>query len=396
MTDKLIMPKGDGQLLPCIYSLKIYYKLRYSWVSNEEFKKDIAKLLSLPADSDGPFLIKKSEAARYFGLIEYDFRSRKGKITERGVKFYEASQINNKPLMIDLIMESINQDSFGRNNSATKTSNSDIDPPKLVLKAAYDIPKLNKNEIAYLLYSMHDRKDSYKNTSDKILANRGNNWSLDIPSNLYNKYTDLKFRVFFQNVGIIEDNSRYIEISDYIFENFTQEIEKISVYNTDSATLLGMERVDDDNIENEILQKIPIYEEEKLQTKNNRKPFLDSSTRENTRYSTDYRLSKTALANASFMCEFDNTHKTFKTKYNINYMEAHHLFPMKEQKNYLDINFDRTENIVSLCPVCHRAIHYSEVHHRNKIIQHIFQKRKTLLENVGIKFDNDILIEMYN
>ena len=142
---------------------------------------------------------------------------------------------------------------------------------------------------------------------------------------------------------------------------YSQDIEIISVYNTESATILGMEKIEDSNIENEIIQKIPVYEKEKLLEKNNRVPFLNDLQRKNNRYSTDYRLSKTALANASFLCEIDNTHKTFKTKYKIDYAEAHHLIPMKEQKNYLNVNIDRTENIICLCPTCHKAIHYAEV-----------------------------------
>jgi len=396
MKNKLIMPKGDGQINPCIKSLKIYHEAKTLWVSNEKFKMKIAEALDLPIDSDGPFLIKKSEIARYFGLIEYNFVKREARITERGVHFYEAYLNNNKYLMIEIIIQSIKEDTFGRNNSASEGSDSDIDPPKLLLRAAYDLPSLNKDEVAYLLYSMHDKKDSYKNTIDKILDNRINNWVSGIPTDLYNKYTDLKFKVFFQNIGILEDNSHFAEISDYVYERYSQDIETISVYNTESATILGMEKIEDSNIENEIIQKIPVYEKEKLLEKNNRVPFLNDLQRKNNRYSTDYRLSKTALANASFLCEIDNTHKTFKTKYKIDYAEAHHLIPMKEQKNYLNVNIDRTENIICLCPTCHKAIHYAEVSYRNEKIMKMFNKRKELLKNVGINFDDDALIKMYN
>jgi hypothetical protein len=396
MTNKLIMPKGDGQINPCVKSLKIYNGARDHWVSNEEFKMKIAEALDLPIDSDGPFLIKKSEIARYFGLIENNFNKREARITERGVRFYDAYLNNKKDLTIDIIMESIKNDTFGRNNSASESSDSDIDPPKLLLRAAYDLPELSKDEAAYILYSMHDKNDSYKNTIDKILDNRRNDWVTGIPTELYNKYTDLKFKVFFQNIGILEDNSRFAEISDYMYERYSQDIQTISVYNADPATIFGMEKIEDSNIENEIIQKIPIYDNKKVSEKNNRAPFLNDLQRKNNRYSTDYRLSKTALANASFLCEIDNTHKTFKTKYKIDYAEAHHLIPMKEQKNYLNINIDRTENIICLCPTCHKAIHYAEVSYRNEKIIKMFNKRKELLKSVGINFDDDVLIRMYN
>ena len=395
MTNKLIMPKGDGQIKPFIESLKIYHEAMRDWVSNKKFKSKIANALGVPIDSDGPFLIKKSEIARYFGLIEYIFTKREARITERGMRFYEALLRNNKNLMIEIIMESIKGDTFGRNNSASKGSNSNIDPPKLLLRAAYDLPSLNKDEVAYLLYSMHDKNNSYKNTIDKILDNRKNNWVSGIPIDLYNKYTDLKFRVFFKNIGILENNSHFAKISDYIFEKHTQDIEMISVYNTDDATITGMEKVEEEEIENEILKKIPIYEKEKLKERNNRTPFLDSSQRNNYRYSTDYRISKTALSNALFKCEVDSSHKTFKTKYKIDYAEAHHLIPMKEQKNYPNINIDRTENIICLCPTCHRAIHYAENLYKNEKLQKIFKDRKKSLVSAGINVSDKILLKMY-
>lgn len=396
MTNKLIMPKGDGQIKPCIESLKIYYGARRNWVSNKKFKEEIAEALNLPIDSDGPFLIKKSEIARYFGLIEYNFSAKEARITNRGVLFYEAYLKNDYRLMIDFTMQSIREDTFGRENSASKNSDSIIDPPKLLLRAAYDLPNLDKDEVAYLLYSLHDKKDSYKNTIDKILDNRKVNLVSGVPSLLYNKYTDLKFRVFFQNIGILEDNSHFAEITDYVYEKYAQDIEMSSVYNTDHATIAGMEKIEDSEIENEILKKVPIYEMGKLIEKNNRAPYFGNLQKNNSRYSTDYRISKTALSIASFQCEIDSTHKTFKTKYKIDYAEAHHLIPMKEQKNYPTVNIDRTENIICLCPTCHRAMHYAENSYRDERIKKIFNKRKDLLRKIGIDLSDKIIFKMYN
>ena len=80
------MPKGDGTLKALNSSIKIYYEHKdKQWLFNDKFKKLISKEMGFeflkngePA-RDGPFLIKKSEIARYFGLIEYIF-GKKGKI----------------------------------------------------------------------------------------------------------------------------------------------------------------------------------------------------------------------------------------------------------------------------------------------------------------------------
>lgn len=389
------MPKGDGQIKPCVESLKIYNEASGDWVKNEIFKPKIAKALNKPIDSDGPYLIKKSEIAKYFGLVEYSFPNKKGRITKRGVHFYNAYLNEDTQLMIDIIMESIKKDSFGKNNSASKTSKSYIDPPKLLLKAAYEIPNLDKDEIAYLLLSMHNKNATYKNTLNKILYNRKMKWISGIPSKLYNKYTDLKFRVFFQNIGILEDNTHFAEITDYVYEKYSEDIEIISVYNSDDATAEGMEKVEEEEIENEILKKVPVYELGKLIEKNNRKPYLSNAQKNNYRYQTDYRISKTALSKASFKCEIDNNHKTFKTKYKQDYAEAHHLIPMKEQKNYPEINIDRTENIICLCPTCHRAMHYAENSNRKEKLQKIYSERRKSLDKAGINLDYNLFLKMY-
>lgn len=392
---KLIMPKGDGQLKPCVKSLKIYSE-KNDWLDNKEFKIKIAEELGLDINSDGPFLIKKSEIARYFGLIEYDFANKKGRITSRGKKFLKASNDENHKETIELIMESVLNDSFGRNNYAVKNSDSDIDPPKLFLRAAYDLLDLNNNEIASLLLNMHDKGMTYKDSLNYIFDYRNKKMEINIPVGLKNKYSDLKFKVFFEKVGIINKKNNIYNLSDEIYEYFSEDILKLSIYNTENATNIGMEYIDDNSIEEEIIKKVPAYDDEQLRQKNNRTPVLDSRSVKNYRYSTDYRISKTSLHIAENKCELDPTHVTFKTKYQIDYVEAHHLIPMKEQKNYPDNNLDRTENIISLCPTCHKGIHYGDDEYKSDKLKRLFDIRKEKIEHIGLDVTYNLLLKMYN
>jgi len=100
------------------------------------------------AIKDGPFLIKKSEIARYFGLISYDFKKRKGKITKIGISFYEAKDDSEK---IIIIFNSLKNLSFGKNNSAIESGDSIIDPPKLFLKSIYELNYVTKEDFALIL-----------------------------------------------------------------------------------------------------------------------------------------------------------------------------------------------------------------------------------------------------
>ena len=108
----LIMPKGDGTLKAINSSVKIYYDNRdKKWLINDIFKKLITEEMGfefLPNGEparDHPFLIKKSEIARYFGLIEYVFR-KKGRITKTGINYYES---RNEAEKIRIIIQSLNR-----------------------------------------------------------------------------------------------------------------------------------------------------------------------------------------------------------------------------------------------------------------------------------------------
>lgn len=61
---------------------------------------------------------------------------------------------------------------------------------------------------------------------------------------------------------------------------------------------------------------------------------------------------------ASYICEYDNNHVTFLNNYeNKPYIEAHHLIPMATQ-GLFQYNIDFADNIIRLCPNCHRRIYY--------------------------------------
>lgn len=81
---------------------------------------------------------------------------------------------------------------------------------------------------------------------------------------------------------------------------------------------------------------------------------LDGKTA-NERYKRDARLIQDAKVRDKFTCQIDKTHETFISK-GVNYVEGHHVVPMFQQKNYI-LNLDDVDNILSLCPTCHREIH---------------------------------------
>lgn len=109
----------------------------------------------------------------------------------------------------------------------------------------------------------------------------------------------------------------------------------------------------------------------------------------------DPDIAYTALVAANFQCENDATHKTFLSgRTNENFVEAHHLVPMQFQEIY-ENSIDVPENIISLCPNCHRAFHNSESRHKIVLITKFLSARQSSLEKRGIVLTADQLIEYY-
>ena len=75
------------------------------------------------------------------------------------------------------------------------------------------------------------------------------------------------------------------------------------------------------------------------------------------------------------------------------YTEPHHLVPLSASNDFPNINLDREPNIVSLCSNCHNLLHYGA--DNEEILRLLFERRKTLLEAIGIKISFDQLKKYY-
>ena len=99
------------------------------------------------------------------------------------------------------------------------------------------------------------------------------------------------------------------------------------------------------------------------------------------------------LISADYKCEIDNYHETFiAEKTRKPYMESHHAIPMKQQPHF-ENSLDIYANLVCLCPICHRRIHYGIKSDRQDMIRTIYQKRSNRLANSGIILSQAEFIE---
>ena len=106
-----------------------------------------------------------------------------------------------------------------------------------------------------------------------------------------------------------------------------------------------------------------------------------------------------AIANSMYRCQFDEGHETFISKRTkMPYMEAHHLIPVS-QAQYIwkkkHANVDCIENIVSLCPICHRAIHHGEFDTKLCILRKLYDLKYSDLTRAGLDIDFETLLKFY-
>lgn len=114
------------------------------------------------------------------------------------------------------------------------------------------------------------------------------------------------------------------------------------------------------------------------------------------RYPRNAKEAAKSLLREEFMCEVDPNHETFISKSTEHpYVEAHHFVGIAQYERFPEVDLDRTANIVSLCPTCHRKIHHGVDEVRLPMIEKLFEKIKGRLEKVGIEVTMTQLKEFY-
>ena len=115
-----------------------------------------------------------------------------------------------------------------------------------------------------------------------------------------------------------------------------------------------------------------------------------------TKFKRNLKVSAFALQEARFSCEIDSSHRTFTAKSSRkNYVEAHHLIPLSHQSEF-DSNLDIPENIVSLCPNCHKLVHFGVFSEKKNLLLNLFKKRKDQLKKHNIDLSEAEFLSFYD
>ncbi|EFM09529.1 conserved hypothetical protein [Paenibacillus curdlanolyticus YK9] len=112
------------------------------------------------------------------------------------------------------------------------------------------------------------------------------------------------------------------------------------------------------------------------------------------RYPRKASVALEALEKARYCCEVDPTHKTFIGVSGKPFMECHHLIPISLQGRF-SVSLDICENIVSLCPTCHRLLHYSSEPSKLEVLGRLWDSRRDGLEKRGVLLERENFLQIY-
>ena len=250
--EKIVMPKNSALLDEIKAVLKIYYEAG-DWLSNDIYIIQLKELIG--DDQYSSSYTKKSQMTSYFGFTEWQDISNAHslrRITLSGKKMYEALLEGNDDSVQEIIMDALEKVIFGRNNYGVPSSNSDVEPPSLFIRAILDLEYLTYQEFAYLLWSMVDNGKSYTESINFILNSR-NSVGIEVPTEAQ-KYVDCKpimMLVRWNFLSISEKYSNGIVIKPSVLKKFTNRLRKLKIYNVDKVIL------DEElNSENNISQRV--------------------------------------------------------------------------------------------------------------------------------------------
>lgn len=237
---KIVMPKNSALLEEVEAVLKIYFEAG-GWLSNDDYKTRLKAMIG--DDQYASSYTKKAQITSYFGFTEWEditnVRSMR-RITNRGKQFYSHLINHDTDGIMEDLLCSLEQVTFGRNNFGCPDSDSDVEPPIVFVRAALDLGYLTYKEYAYILWKLEDCGGNYTDMKKDIVEFRKTD-ILDLPTEAQ-KYTDAKPIMVLVRWGLLQEDesatgNKHIIIAPTIKEKYKNRINNLKIYNIDKNVL---------------------------------------------------------------------------------------------------------------------------------------------------------------
>lgn len=234
---KIVMPKNSALLSEIEAVLRIYYEAE-DWMENDLYKEKLKR--EIGDDQYSSSYTKKAQITSYFGFTEWeDIKNARSsrRITNSGRRMYTALQNNDSDQIYNIIMESLETVTFGRDNFGVPESDSDIEPPNLFIRAILDLDYLTYKEFAFLLWELEDKGNNYTDAIRELRGLRNNNeLVLDKSAE---KYADCKPIMVLERWGFLEELNestsfgKKIAINEDVKRKYSIRLRNLKIYNVD-------------------------------------------------------------------------------------------------------------------------------------------------------------------
>lgn len=227
-----------------------------------------------------------------------------------------------------------------------------------------------------------------------------------------------KFDNYFNNcfiqkydfIDLHEQLLRDVDYSYFLYNNQNFNINLIDEPTEEEQEKTGNEKViissfiDDDENESDYIEKVDSIDEKNINEDvcNDAykvEPVAVTNFDKKRRFRTNPLLGKIAIKKSYYQCEENYRHETFiSKKTNKSYMEAHHLIPVCFQKMIWEkyhVNIDCVENLLSLCPTCHKAFHYGSNDVKIKMIETAYKICAPKYHAIGLDITLDEIKKLY-
>ena len=217
--------------------LGIYYQAN-DWLENsvyiEQARNELQKAELDTGNKEPQSYTKKMQILTYYGFIcwEDDSSMSRRKITDLGKNFYQVWMNDDTDGMVQIILQSLKQTVFGRNNNGIPDSDSDVEVPCLALRACIDLGKLTSLIYVYLIQMIQNHGYSYTQVIQEI---KGKNYQIDANEieTSCNKYKDWKPISFLKDVGLFEEVSHEYIVPQAVLEKYGKIIGSLPIFNVD-------------------------------------------------------------------------------------------------------------------------------------------------------------------
>lgn len=159
-------------------------------LSRSDFISAMANFLGqspvMPDGKENRTPYNKTKFPRYFGFIDVNndgdlILTARGKLldtiiehsTDKDIDECYSIAVLKQYIFKELFLESIAFDTFGKNNCGAEQSKSDVEPPKLILRAINDLGYATKQELGFVLWGLDEGIfESYDDALSKVIGYR--------------------------------------------------------------------------------------------------------------------------------------------------------------------------------------------------------------------------------